>query len=1095
MKPLRITMSAFGPYAGCTELSLNMLAGQGLFLITGDTGAGKTTLFDAIVFALYGEASGSERGADTLRSDFAQADTETFVELQFVHKGQVYTIRRNPKYMRPKKRGGGFTEKNADASLWLPDTRAASDKRTTSDKGTTAGTKVISGVKEVSARVEDILGLTAAQFKQIVMIAQGEFRKLLLAENDERVKIFRKLFHTDIYRDVQERLKEMEKDAKKNCDETELRVLQASGGIVYPDPENTETQESVSGTPGIIQLENIHQLEPALMQLRIYIEEDEATLHIAEKKAKELDGKIAGKNAALLDAAYVEKAFEDLGKAIEEQKIMDEQSKEYKEKKIIAEEAEKAMQHVRPAEEIWKAAAIDLENTREQIQKLDREIRFLEKEQIAAKETYEKEKCLTPERDALTAKISGLEQTFSKYDDLEAKEKQHQQLHEKEKSRSEYIAKLEKEQAAAKEEQEAIQKIIENLSGLDIQMLQLGTEMEEFKQKKERIQMIYEANEKTIVSKKLLRRLHTEYQKAEIDYQLAKDVYTKGELAFFREQAGLIAAQLKDGEPCPVCGSCDHPQCAILAEEAPDEATLKKLQKESDQLQRILQSAGEKVKTEKVRMEEQYAHTTQALQNYFPDFQEMTEQKLAGFSESTEKFIEENATQEECFSAYMKEFLPQIDQEINGDISLAAEKEKTLRRQEKQKKDCEMRLEKAITEKKMREEEQIKTKEELQTILAKCSGLQGEIKAISESLPYTSKKQTAEQLSQLQEQLNKMKKSMEIAETAFRQIENKLSGDKKLILDMQRREKEATGKTQKLFVVFEEKYKTCGFADEAAYHAAIKEDEEHKALIDFIHKYEEKIRALKQEIHRLSAETKDKKRPDMTALQTEKDIFEKERQDLEKSLQQIRSRLSVNCPIEKDLQRLAKDSEKQREKYLLVSGLAKTASGELTGKQKISFETYVQTFYFKQILSAANQRFSAMTNGRFALSHKEEASNLRSQTGLEMDVLDHYTGKMRPVKSLSGGESFKASLSLALGLSDIVQQHAGGIEMDTLFVDEGFGSLDEESLEQAIRTLNELAGGSRLVGIISHVTELKERIERQIIVRKHHTGSTIHLNG
>lgn len=1074
MKPLRIILSAFGPYAEFTELSLEKLEGKGLFLITGDTGAGKTTLFDAIAFALYGEASGSERGADTLRSDFAKADTETFVELDFSHKGKTYTIRRNPKYLRPKKRGGGFTEKGADAALHLPN-------------------KVITGSREVSARVEELLGLTAAQFKQIVMIAQGEFRKLLLADSEDRVRIFRKLFHTDLYRSVQDYLKEMENDAKKSCDEIELLTIQAAGRIIYPDAEMTEeaVQKPVLQPDRRIQLENIHQLERALQLLYEYLAEEETSLRTAEIKVAEVDREIAKKTGALLDAAYVEKAFADKEKILEEQKKLDGQSQEYKEKKTMAKTAEIAMQKVFPAEDAWMKSKIEFEQTRKQIQKLDEEIQLLQKEQIIAKEIYEKEKTSVSKRDALSAKTLHLEQTFSQYDELEMKEKKQQELRNKESALSEKIQAMQKEQITSETEQTRIQKELSALFDLEVKCLQLETKIEELQRSSGQLQTMQEMNGKTMILHRSLRTLQTEYQKAEHDYSLAKEIHIKSELAFFREQAGLLAAQLQEGEPCPVCGSREHPQCAELKGDAPDEASLKELHKNSDDLQKKLQAAGEKVKTEAARMEEQHINMTKAVQNYFSDFQDEMKQELEEFSENNTALKLEKKTMEERFSDFLADFLLRTLRSIQADIAEQLEKRKSLQKQAEQKKEYEIRLEKLIQEKKERDETHKQAKENWQKTTAEYSGIQGEIKTLSESLPYTDKKQAEEQLVEFRNQIDMMKKAMEKAEAEFHQVENKLSGDRKLIADLHQRESEAEKKTKSLFADFKEKYLACGFQDEAAYHAAVKKDEDRAALSDFIEKYEEKMRALKQEMQRLCEETKDKKRPDIVVLQAEKEILEARRQELENILHKFRSRLAVNRPIEKELKRMAQESEKSRKKYLLVSGLAKTAAGELTGKQKISFETYVQTFYFKQILSAANQRFSAMTNGRFALSHRLEASNLRSQTGLEMDVLDYYTGKMRPVKSLSGGESFKASLSLALGLSDIVQQHAGGIEMDTLFVDEGFGSLDEESLEQAIRTLDELAGGSRLVGIISHVSELKERIERQIVIHKHHSGSTV----
>ncbi|MFZ7101507.1 MAG: SbcC/MukB-like Walker B domain-containing protein [Peptococcaceae bacterium] len=331
------------------------------------------------------------------------------------------------------------------------------------------------------------------------------------------------------------------------------------------------------------------------------------------------------------------------------------------------------------------------------------------------------------------------------------------------------------------------------------------------------------------------------------------------------------------------------------------------------------------------------------------------------------------------------------------------------------------------------------------------------------------------------------------AEEAYHALKNKLEGNQTILSDQKKRLTDTIQTKQEALAAYIKKLSECDFPNEEAYHNALKTESEISELKYFIEQYRNEVQDVKQDLRRLTKETENKQKQDMEQLEAAKQKLDQEKRQADESIQALIARLGTNEPIAKALGRANSDAAAYQQKYLLLSNLSKTANGELTGKQKLAFEQYVQASYFNQILIEANKRLKIMTNSRFELLRKEDAADLRSQTGLEIDVLDHYTGRIRSVKSLSGGESFKASLSLALGLSDVIQSYTGGVEIDILFIDEGFGALDAESLEQAVQTLVGLAAGNRLVGIISHVSELKERIDRQVVIRKSSSGSSIQL--
>lgn len=746
MRPLKLTMSAFGPYAQQTEIDFEKLGERGLYLITGDTGAGKTTIFDALIFALYGEASGNLRENGMFRSKYAEAQTPTWVELTFLYRGKVYVVRRNPEYQRPKDRGEGMTMQKADAVLTYPDGH------------------VVTKVKEVTAAVTELIGLNRSQFMHIAMIAQGNFQQLLIAKTEERGKIFREIFHTKPYLALQEQLK-MDAAKEKSAYETGCISIFQYMDSIYCEPEHpcrlltdqAKRSKSVEALP-----EFIRELTELVETERGYLKKLSENLRQIEEKLVETTRQLG----------RIETAKRARGQLAQAQEI------------ISAEEARLP--------------------------------------QLA--EAFEKEQKNGPQIEALALQI---------------------------------------------------------------------------RQDEQQVQEAYRANRALEAAKKQVEQAQREYLKNTEEVRVKREYYQRLERLFFDAQAGILAAALKEGEKCPVCGSVHHPQPAVLLQKAP---TQKQLQAEKEELH------------------------------------------------------------------YLEGKTVELSSRAGAARGQAEKAKEEAQKQQKQVVPAEQ-IEKKRQHKKQMEERLETTRREYEN----CNRLLEQNRLLAKTL--------REQQAEVQ-----LEKEPEL---------------------------------------------------------------------------QEKCANLKQE---------------KAVLQRENETYSVQMRTNERALKEIDKR--------------AKAVKQTEQTYIWLKALSETANGMVKGKDRVTLETYIQMMYFERIIARANVRLMVMSGGQYEFQRRKEADKRNSQSGLELDVIDHYNGTVRSVKTLSGGETFQASLSLALGFSDEIQSQAGGIQLDTMFVDEGFGSLDEEALSQAIKALTELTEGNRLVGIISHVTELKERIEHQIVVTKERSGGS-----
>lgn len=1043
MKPLKVVMSAFGPYAGRTELDLTVFGGQGLFLITGDTGAGKTTVFDAISFALFGEASGSTRTVDTLRSDFAEPTAKTYVELTFLHKGKKYFITRNPRYERPKKSGEGLTYENAEAELLMPNG------------------DMITGYRDVSAKIVDLLGITSQQFKQIAMIAQGEFLKLLLSESKERGDIFRRIFNTELYQSVQNLLKENERKARKCCESEEQRILQYISGIFCPDDEQGNSLQ------GKISTAVIHSAGDILMELQTLNEMDTSKQNCLKQVADKLAKSLNAQTIAITQAQYINKAFAELDTAREEKKTLDKLQEEHAAQKKLLHDAEKALHTVSPFETSYLREQKEEKKLKQSIETLEREIQLQTAKLEKTLAAYQAEKEKEPEREKLASAIDRLNKILPQYGTLEVLKSE---LAKQEKTKTSLGKKADdllQEKKAYQNRKNVLNEELEQLGDIEVKVATCEQEDKQLKTSQTGLLDLQESLNQLEGFQRDSTKLMKKFVDQEKAFEMMNNVYIVKEKAYFREQAGLLASSLEDGNPCPVCGSIVHPSKACLADDAPSKAELNEIRQKTDIARKNIQAASEKSSNKKAEIELAEKRLLHASKAFFSDMDESFNQK-------------------------------QLTSRIESALTENREKKKQndglyiqLRKQVSRKKECREQL--AENEKHLQKNEvEITDNEEKKNkIIAKIAAGTGEFKTLKSSLEYEDSKQAAASIKKWKLNLGSLKEAFNKAEEAYHSLKNKLDGNNILLTDQRKRLTITTQSKQQAFEAYAAKLIECSFPDEETYHQARKTESEINFLKDSIEKYKNQVKTVEQNIQRLTKETENKERQNMEQLERVKQRLDQEIKQVEDSIKMLIVRSGINVPIAEALDEAIAKADVYQQEYMLVSNLSKTANGELAGRQKLAFEQYVQASYFNRVLFEANKRLKIMSNNRFELRRREEAADLSSKTGLDMDVLDHYTGRIRSVKSLSGGESFKASLSLALGLSDVIQSYAGGVEIDTLFVDEGFGALDSESLEQAIQTLAGLTEGNRLVGIISHVSELKERIDRQLVVKKSNSGSTI----
>ena len=924
MKPLKLTMSAFGSYAGKNVIDFTGQQ-QGIFLITGDTGAGKTTIFDAITYALYNQTSGGERNGNMMRSQYAQPETETYVELEFLYRGQTYRVRRNPDYKITKTlKNGKIREQKVPHSveLTMPDGTVFPEKKNATD-----------------AKIIEILGLTADQFSQIVMIAQGDFLKLLYTKSDERKMIFSKLFRTDIYWKIQENLRRKSMEMDERIQEND-RAFEQEKSRIIPLPESEELP-----------------LDELVERLRERLKDALKEQNLRRANVEELNKKIT-------KYEEINKLFVSLEKIRQTGKELEARQAESKERRQQIENALKA-DKVLVAEQQNLRQQQEVEQSAQAIAKMT-ETLANNQEMFETLKTQQQEAEAKQKREAadIQKKMLALEQSFPSYEAL---------------------------QNARSEEQQA-KKVWEDLG---------KTSEESFHKKKAGIAALKEQQKQ---QEQVVEQTKKNWEQTSLSASESAKHYEHMYEAFLKEQAGILAENLSAGCPCPVCGSTVHPDPAKLSDHAVTELEVeqaKKTRAAAEEKRDLAHAAFETEKTEK--------------------------QKLAQAVEKEE-----------------------------ADFVLA----QTIAKQQR--------------------------KEAEQNYVS----LQKTAEQIREKLVYPSLAEAKKQYAAMQKALEAAeqeiaKKRQKVSELA--EAMNTLKGQKLAEEENQKTAKKLAVKTEKEYAKLLEK---SGFVSEETYHLAILPERSRSKLEREEKEYESQCLRQQSEQKLLEKQVSGKTYTDTTELNEQLKIEKQALKEAEKTYMELHTAYENDRSVLQNCAVYLEKGKKLESEDQVIKSLSKTANGRLSGSAKIDFETYIQRQYFKQIIHEANKRLLTMSNHQFILKLKEEANTGRkTNEGLDLSVYSLVTDSERDVKTLSGGESFLAALAMALGLSDIVERSAGAIHPDMMFIDEGFGSLDAQSRQQAIEVLAELAGDSRMVGIISHVTELKEQIDRQLVVSRTDKGS------
>lgn len=1299
MKPKKLVISAFGPYADRIELDFDRLGG-GLYLITGDTGAGKTTIFDAITFALYGEASGEIRKGEMFRSKYAKPEVRTFVELTFTYQGKDYTVKRNPEYLRPKDRGQGMTMEKANAELIFPDER-----------------QPVTKTSEVTKKVTELLGLDQRQFRQIAMIAQGDFQKLLLTGTADRSEIFRKMFHTEIYQELQKRLREAAKERWKIYDEKKRSISQYLENVVCPEEAEWKTEfdrlkkNKFDGQVmrGMELLARCIEWDDEKLKA---LQDEQSTLNEEIEKKNQLLGKIKERQTRQKEKEQKEKEWETLLPKEEEKKKRSEQAEkeaeickqleeQIREEKVCLELLRKVQQEQSAMTQLQKElqAATEakeqlqteqerakkvLEQKKEREERLsDAEVKLARTEQkeayaagqIQQMEAYcetiagavKEEAADKEEESVLCKKIKETEETAARAAEeaerlagqdqvceklLDEKKNLEQKIHTLEETKKQLErTTAERTQIAAqvtqlRKEEENLQADIattaEHLAERDGAALQ----QEKYHQKLEMLENLLESWEQ---GRKELEEKQSAYQREIKKRDALRETYQAMESLFLDAQAGILAEKLTEGEPCPVCGAIHHPQPARRAEHTPDKETLDQKKEELRMQEEAAAGQSEAAGSCRRQVQEKRAQLTEWLLKELPESQKEHEQKRLsqmsdvlfqqeavekaeqlrkeeetqkvrqmeyaelekrqterqkrlesikktiaaeqtqlGRAEGTKRALEEQLEKEiaeaQKTTAFMEKKNPAQRKgpgESEDRNSLADQIAQVIFFRKNRQKQCEgeiaatrakvSRRAECIARQKKAEAERKEDHERLQKVRSRLEVLQSDRKrwkeqeekllenleeqraiwaeqdqqktgAKSEGRPGDGKEQLKDLVSAetVKKQINEFTGS-EIAEKLadaerelwirsvweqhwLKQKRKELTEQKQCILAEQEELKkirqeiqEETQKTEQREQEIRKKElrETEQKAERKALLERIREKEaqlagkEETELLEHIaawesqkERLEEARKTAKEELDAIqkkltevqaaltaiqaleTADSQEQPLPSETELQEDLRGLSEQKQVLDQRYNEQYHAANTNQNTYDAIRNQQSQMQTVEEEYKWVNALADTACGNVSGKQKIELETYVQMAYFDRILRKANVRFLTMSQGQYELKRQEDGTNKKEKAGLELNVIDHYNGTERSVRTLSGGESFQASLSLALGLSDEIQSYAGGIRLDSMFVDEGFGSLDEESLNQAVKALEGLADGNCLVGIISHVPKLKERIEKKIIVTK-----------
>lgn len=1061
MRPLKLKMQAFGSYGRETVIDFKKPE-QNLFLITGDTGAGKTTVFDAIVFALYGEASSSlnKKEGVVLQSQYAELNLEPYVELEFMEGEDQYTVRRVPRHLKTITRGAakgtGTREITGSVALFMPD-----------------GTEY--PPKEVNAKLQEITGLTKSQFMQVAMIAQGEFMELLRAKSDDKKKIFRKLFNTEMYEQIANELGNRKRAREKDIAIIKTQCQSEVARLKFFSPK--EENESIFGcTEHLKELKNriadgeITLMAELLEALEIY----QACLKKEQKKAEKNSEKAAEQRDKRRDeyteAQQLTRLFQQLKEAEKQLEGYRQMSDSMAKREVLAGKIADAYE-LKQVYEYFKAAVSEVERKQSELKK-QKEIlpEQIKKEQVTLAEETSMQKELDGAREEfsrVSEKAEKALQLFQQIDQAQKKvsegEQKLQTAQAQEQTCKQVSEELEKTESSLREQAEQLADAGEKLAVCNGQM----TEIKGMKEALKALATIYgeikQYGERENNLKQKYRTVRGNYEKKQEEYQRLRREFLDG-------QAGFLAAELVPGSPCPVCGSTEHPNpCKVKKEHQElSQEIIDDLEKQTDMLRREQETLATEAQSNRNLRETRE-------KDFQEDFESLQQKMRKNIPELPEKFSPGEA--QELLRSWMQK-VQENGRKYEREVAHLKKIQKEMKEIQEQKITSRKRTEDA--EKLVREAQAAYegAKAELASY-AVTSDFQSREEAVkAREMAFRKKEQWKSRYEEAKEGREKAARERVNSETLIRKFETELP----------RYEAEAADRKKACESVAEEKKLT------EIQWKKLTEEYSREAAESFrkeVQDFREKQTAAESRAESMQSAIGKRTEPALEEIQRQMELEEAGLREAEAVRDQVRSVYKDNQEVYDTLAPKLQERQKLVEGHAKLDHLYRLVSGNVSGS-RMDLETYVQRYYLEKILYAANRRFQDMSAGQFELRMYDlEKAGEGKNRGLDLMVYSAVTGKEREVRTLSGGESFMAALALALGMADQIQESSAAVNLDMMFIDEGFGSLDEHSRNQAVKVLLEMAEGSKLIGIISHVTELKQEIEDQLIVTKDETGSHV----
>lgn len=1059
MKPVKLIISAFGPYADeMPVINFEPFEKKGLFLICGDTGAGKTTIFDAICFALYGETSGSFRDTKNLRSEYASLSAESFVDFSFTHQGKEYRIYRKPSYDRPKQRGEGMITEKERAELYCED-------------------KVpIEGTTQVNHAVIELLKIDFKQFKQIAMIAQGEFWDLLNASTEDRTKILRTIFMTSGYERMQYKLKERKNASFSEKKKTEDSIFQYFRDAEAPEDSGLEEvlrslQEEADSS------DSAWNLEEMLNVLTDIISADAAALKNTQKELHTEKQTGEEKKKALHNAQTNNEFLQRFRKFTEEKDKLDAKEAEIKELELLTERQKTAVRKLKPMHDTLKKEEREASETERELTGKKEELTKIKSRGDQAEEALKKSLEGEARAEAQKKTAERLKEDIPKYEKRAALILEMEALKKEE-------ACLDKEEKTLREDEEKLKCKIDHLGAVIKDLEKCAPRRVEVQNRGKELQTL-EAGMKEILEqdipehkkkKQELKVKQDAFRLAQEQFEDVSEERRRCEHVLENCRAGILAQHLEEGKKCPVCGSTHHPEPAVLPEETASEEKLKELREIEESAKEAKDSSCIKAEKAKMALE---SHEEQLRNRILTSMKQVDH--IADLSEnvSIEHFYEKISSAWDV-----------VKEQILDNEKLEKQLEEDCRTYEKAVQDIETARGKETEDLMTRKEDLDERKRKNQTHFVEKKTALKEY----DNLAFPDLETAVKEQKKAEQEAEGIFEAIEKAKTAKQQADTEKAETEAALGVLETRFQSLRVLTEESRSNFRNLLMEENFASEEAFLEFLTDENEIAENEKKINEYKQAVQTNIQQLNQARMDAEGKMEMAEDQLKKESEEQDHRIETIRKHCTQIENRLEKNKRIKEKISSQRSSLEKFQEEYNRCTRLYNLITGNIPDRAKITFEQYIQAAGFDHIIAAANRRLLPMSDGQYELFRKDDSENKRSKTILNLEVQDHFTGHRRPVGSLSGGESFKASLSLALGLSDTVSSNLGGVQMDALFVDEGFGTLDKKSIENAMDTLVRLSGANKLVGIISHREELMENIPQQIKIKKTKEGSRIDID-